>query len=123
MFTFGGTAILWKASLQPTTALSITEVDYMAITEAVKEGIRLKGFFNELTISKQPVSLFCDSHSAIYLAKDQMFHERTKHIDVRHQSVRDILKKGDLCIMKINTHKNPADIMTKPLPLDKFLLY
>ena len=57
LFTFGGTPISWKASLQPTTTLSTTEVEYMAITEAVKEGIWLKGFFNELTIGKQPISL------------------------------------------------------------------
>ena len=95
----------------------------MEITEAVKDVIWLKGFFNELTIDKQPISLFCDSQSAIYRAKDQMLHELTKHIDVRHHFVRDIFMKGDLCIMKINTHENPADMMTKPLPQDKFLLY
>ena len=122
LFTFGGTAISWKASLQSTTALSTTEAEYMAITEAVKEGIWLKGFFNELTIGKQPISLFCDSQSAIYLSKDQMFHERTKHIDVRYHFVRDIFMKGDLSIMKISTDKNPADMMTKPLSQDKFLL-
>ena len=122
LFTFGGTTISWKASLQSTTTLSTTEAEYMAITEAVKEGIWLKGFFNELTIGKQPISLFCDSQSAIYLSKNQMFHERTKHTDVRYHFVRDIFIKGDLSIMKISTDKNPADMMTKPLPQDKFLL-
>ena len=61
LFTFGGTIISLNASLQPTIALSTTEAEYMEITLAVKEGIWMKGFFNELTIGKQPISLFSDS--------------------------------------------------------------
>ncbi|KAG8501645.1 hypothetical protein CXB51_004727 [Gossypium anomalum] len=120
VFTIGGCAISWKATLQTTVALSTTEAEYMAITEACKEVIWLKGLFSELNEDLQISTVFCDSQSAIFLTKDQMFHERTKHIDVRYHFVRDIIARGDIVVSKISTHENPADMMTKSLPITKF---
>ncbi|KAG8498939.1 hypothetical protein CXB51_005359 [Gossypium anomalum] len=117
VFTIGGCAISWKATLQTTVALSTTEAEYMAITEACKEAIWLKGLFSELNEDLQISIVFCDSQSAIFLTKDQMFHERTKHIDVRYHFVRDIIARGDIVVSKISTHENPADMMTKSLPI------
>jgi hypothetical protein len=65
---------------------------------------------------------FYDSQSAIYLTKDQMFHERSKHIDVKYHYVRDIVAQGKQKICKISTHDNPTDMMTKPVPVVKFAL-
>ncbi|KAG8481449.1 hypothetical protein CXB51_026307 [Gossypium anomalum] len=96
VFTIEGCAISWKATLQTTVALSTTEAEYMAITEACKEAIWLKGLFSELNEDLQINTVFCDSQSAIFLTKDQMFHERTKHIDVRYHFVRDIIASGDI---------------------------
>ncbi|KAG8480749.1 hypothetical protein CXB51_025125 [Gossypium anomalum] len=120
VFTIGGCAISWKATLQTTVALSTTEAEYMAITEACKEAIGLKGLFSELNEDLQISTVFCDSQSAIFLTKDQMFHERIKHIDVWYHFVRDIIARGDIVVSKISTHENPADMMTKSLPITKF---
>ena len=49
-----------------------------------------------------------------------MFHERTKHIDIRYHFVRDLIAQGDIAVSKISTHDNPADMMTKTLPTSKF---
>ncbi|KAG8493487.1 hypothetical protein CXB51_010890 [Gossypium anomalum] len=114
VFTIGGCAISWKATLQTTIALSTTEAGYMAITKACKEAIWLKGLFSELNEDLQFSTIFCDSQSAIFLTKDQMFHERTKHIDVRYRFVRDIV------VSKISTHESSTDMMTKSLPIIKF---
>ncbi|KAG8477717.1 hypothetical protein CXB51_027597 [Gossypium anomalum] len=101
VFTIGGCAISWKATLQTTVALSTTEAEYMAITEACKEAIWLKGLFSELNEDLQISTVFCDSQSAIFLTKDQMFHERTKHIDVRYHFVRDIIARCDIVVSKL----------------------
>ncbi|WVZ64637.1 hypothetical protein U9M48_014131 [Paspalum notatum var. saurae] len=45
--------------------------------------------------------------SAICLTKDQMFHERTKHIDVRYHYIRGVIAQGDIKVRKISTHDNP----------------
>ncbi|KAG8474474.1 hypothetical protein CXB51_031434 [Gossypium anomalum] len=98
VFTIGGCAISWKATLQTTVALSTTEAEYMVITEACKEAIWLKGLFSELNEDLQISTVFCDSQSAIFLTKDQMFHEKTKHIEVRYYFVHDIIARGDILV-------------------------
>jgi hypothetical protein len=65
------------------------------------------------------IDLFCDSQGAIYLIKDQMFHERTKHIDVKYHYVREVIAEGRLKVPKISTHYNPADMMTNPILVAK----
>ena len=122
VFTIGGCAVSWKASLQATDALSTTEAEYMAISEACKEAIWLRGLYTELCGVTSCINIFCDSQSAICLTKDQMFHERIKHIDVRYHFIRGVIAKGDVKVCKISTHDNLADMMTKPVPATKFEL-
>ena len=63
--------------------MSTTEAKYMAVAEAAKEALWLKGLYSELCGIKSCITIHCDRQSAIYLTKDQMLIERTKHIDVR----------------------------------------
>ncbi|PHU25459.1 hypothetical protein BC332_03791 [Capsicum chinense] len=70
VFTIGGCAISWKATLQTTFALSTTEVEYMAIIESFKEAIWLKSLFGELSKDLQITMDFYDSQSAIFLRSD-----------------------------------------------------
>ncbi|KAG8486072.1 hypothetical protein CXB51_019444 [Gossypium anomalum] len=120
VFTIRGCAISWKATLQTTVTLSTSEAEYMTITKACKEAIWLKGLFSELNEDLQISTVSCDSQSAIFLTKDQMFHERTKHIDVWYHFVCDIIARGDFIVSKISTHENPVDMMTMSLPITKF---
>ena len=66
------------------------------------------------------MKLYCDSQSAIHLSKNSMFHERTKHIDVRLHFVRDIISSNVVKVEKISTLVNPADMLTKAIPVGKF---
>ena len=61
MFTIGGCAISWKATLQSTITLLTTNVEYLTITESYKETLWLKGLFGELSEQLQINTLFCDS--------------------------------------------------------------
>ena len=49
-----------------------------------------------------------------------MFHERTKHIDIKYHYVRDVITQGKLKVCKISTHDISADMMTKPVHVAKF---
>ena len=66
-----------------------------------------------------PMKIFCDNTGAITLAKESRFHKRTKHIKRRFNSIRDLVKEGDIEICKIHTDLNVADPLTKPLPWAK----
>ena len=103
-------------------ACSTTDAEYMAISEACKEAIWLRGLYTELCGDSSCPTVFSDSQSAIYLTKNPMYHERTKHIDVRFHYIRDVVAEGDLKVCNISTHDNPADMMTKPVPTNKFEL-
>jgi hypothetical protein len=96
VFTIGRCAVSWKATLQDVPAESTTEAEYMTINEAYKEAVWLKGLFSELCGDDFCIKLFCDSQSAIYLTKDQIFHERTKHIDIKYHYVHDVVARGKL---------------------------
>ena len=50
-----------------------------------------------------------------------MFPERMKHIDVRYHFVREIIARGDIVVSKVRTQDNPVDMMTKSLPIAKFM--
>ncbi|KAM2193758.1 hypothetical protein ACFX1R_028001 [Malus domestica] len=92
----------------------------MVVTEAIKEAIWLQGLLDDLGVQQDHVDVHCDSQSAIHLAKNQVHHARTKHIDVRFHFVREVIDEGDILLQKIETANNPADMLTKPVSLHKF---
>ncbi|KAK2447548.1 secreted RxLR effector protein [Trifolium repens] len=120
VFTLFGTAVTWKANQQSVVALSTTQAEYIALVEGVKEAIWLKGMIGEMGISQGCVKIHCDSQSAIHLANHQVYHERTKHIDIRLHFVRDMIETKEIMVEKIATEENPADMFTKSLSRVKF---
>ena len=86
IFTLFGSAICWKLGLQNVVALSTTKAEYMALTSAVKESKWLVGLISDFGIKQEGVSVHCDNNGAICLSRHQMFHERSKHIDVREHA-------------------------------------
>ena len=120
VFQLNGCTISWKANLQSTVALSTTEAEYMACTEVVKKALWLKGITRELGMNQRTVAVFFDSQSALHLNKNQVFHERTKHIDVRLHFIRDVISEGSVKLSKVSTEDNPANMLTKVLPKAKF---
>nr|GEW32659.1 retrovirus-related Pol polyprotein from transposon TNT 1-94 [Tanacetum cinerariifolium] len=120
VFTLEKAPISWKSTLQSTTTLSTMKVEYMAMTEAVKEAIWLQGLLSKLGIKPKFVTMHSDSQSAIHITKNQVYHARTKHIDVRYHFIREILEEGGVRIQKIHTSKNHADMVTKVVAGIKF---
>ncbi|GJT52209.1 retrotransposon protein, putative, ty1-copia subclass [Tanacetum coccineum] len=120
VFMVHGCVVSWKATLQHVVALSTTEAEYMALTEAVKESIWLKGLLIELGVNLRSVVVNCDNQSAIHLSRNAMFHERTKHINVRYHFIREIVESKEIRVAKIGTKDNAADAFTKVVPGPKF---
>nr|GEY51648.1 hypothetical protein [Tanacetum cinerariifolium] len=105
-----------KATLQHVVALSTTKAEYMALTEAVKESIWLKGLLIELGVNLRSVVVNCDNQSVIHLSRNAMFHERTKHSNVRYHFIREIVESKEIKVTKIGMKDNAADAFTKVVP-------
>ena len=119
LFTFAGGAVSWQSKLQKCVALSTTEAEYIAVTEAGKELVWIKTFFKELGMQQDEYVVYCDSQSAIDLSKNATYHSRTKHIEVRYHWIRDATEEKRFKLKKIHTDKNAADMMTKVIPKQK----
>ena len=120
IFTLYGCVISWKATLKPAVALSTTEAEYMSLTEGVKEGIWLQCLIDSLGLHVQRRILYIDSQSALCLAKNLVYHERSKYIDVRLNFIPNLIENKSFSIEKMSTVDNPADMLTKPLSFAKF---
>ena len=92
----------------------------LAMIEAMKEAVWLQGLLDDLEIDQDLLKINCDSMSAIYLIKNQVYHAKTNHIDVRFHFIRKILDEGDIELQKIHTKENPADMLTKVVSGVKF---
>jgi len=80
----------------------------------------LKGMIGELGITQECVKIHCDSQSAIHLANHQVYHERTKHIDIRLHFVWDMIESKEIVVEKVALEENLADVFTKSLPRSRF---
>jgi len=126
MVLFGTFPISWKSKKQLTVSKSSAEDKYRAMSQAASEVAWLVRLLSELGVPYcQPVTLHCDNQSAIHIAKNLVFHERTKHIEVDCQFTRDKVLEGLLQLAYIPTDLQLADILTKILPSaqHKQLLY
>ena len=120
VYTLGGTAISWASKLQQTVALSTTEAEYMAATQAAKEALWLKKLLKDLKLWDGPLQIRCDNQGAIKLSKHHVEHARSKHIDVQWHFLRDKVAEGDIAIEYCNTKEMVADCMTKAVPRGVF---
>lgn len=115
VFLMSGGAITWNSKKQPTIALSTTEAEYMALSTAVQETLWLNNLKKEILPKVPKIILHVDNQSAIQLAKNATFHNRTKHIDVKHHFVREAIEADLLELKYIGTKEMTADIFTKAL--------
>ena len=93
----------------------------MAATAAACQGIWLRNLLSQLSDMKQgPMTLYIDNKSAIDLARNPVFHGRSKHIDVRYHFIRECVERGEIVIKHIRTDEQRSDVLTKALATVKF---
>jgi len=94
----------------------------MALSEAVKEVLWVKGFINDLHTGLyfDNVPICVDNESAVKLSKNPEFYQRSKHIDICHYFLREHVRDGDITVTWISGKANLADMLTKALDPTKF---
>lgn len=93
----------------------------MASTVATCQEIWLQKILSQISdIKAGQVILYIDNRSAIDLAKNSIFHGRSKHIDIRHHFIREYVEQGKIVIKHVSTNEQQADVLTKVLSTVKF---
>ncbi|KAF3625553.1 Calcium-binding protein PBP1 [Capsicum annuum] len=117
LITLGGSPISWKSKKQPTIVLSSVEAEYRALRKVVYELSWLVRFLHDFDVNvSNPVPVFCDSQAAPHIARNPVFHERTKHIEIDCHFVRDYVYSGLVSLQFISSADQLDDVFTKPLP-------
>jgi hypothetical protein len=116
IFFLGRSPVSWQSQKQRVVAISSCEAEYMAATTAACQGIWLARLLGEM-LNEKPVKpkLLVDNKSAISLSKNPVFHERSKHIDIRYHFIRECVELGSIDIDYIRSSDQLADVLTKAL--------
>ena len=112
---YNGALLNYLTSKQATVSTSSTEAEYIAASEAVKEGLYFRNLINELVPVRLPIKTYIDNIGAGFIAQNDVNNARTKHIDVRYHLIRDWVSKGVVELFNIDTKDNRADMFTKAL--------
>ncbi|KYN22643.1 Copia protein [Trachymyrmex cornetzi] len=116
VFLLSNAAISWESRKQRTVALSSTEAEYIALSDAAKEAVYLSKFLSEIGLtSLSRVTIHNDNQGAGKLAMNPVFHSRSKHMDIRCHFIRQALSDHPLELIYTPTDDMIADVLTKAL--------
>jgi hypothetical protein len=120
-FSLGSAMISWQSRKQSSIALSTAEAEYIAACSASCEAIWLRKLLTGLfDLEMRATVILCDNQSCIKMTENPVFHDRSKHIEIRYHFIRDMVQRGALKLQYISTDEQVADVLTKPLSRVKF---
>jgi hypothetical protein len=115
-FFIGTSLVSWKSKKQAVVSMSSSEAEYRALAQATCEGQWLLYLLQDFLIPHDsPIMLYCDNKSAMHIAANPVFHERTKHIEIDCHVVRDKVQANIVHLLPVSSKEQVADIFTKSL--------
>ncbi|CAI7826446.1 unnamed protein product [Closterium sp. NIES-54] len=122
VFVYGGDAVSWSSSRIKCVTLSSTESEYVAATDACKEGRRLRFLLTEFKLLGKPTILRVDNKSAITVAEGLGLMGNLKHMERRYAWLQHMVRHGKFVLKYIRTTEQSADFLTKALHFSSFNL-
>ena len=120
-FSLRSAMISWQSRKQSSISLSTEEEEYIAACSASCEARWLRKLLIDLfDLEMRATLILCDNHSCIKMTENLVFHDRSKHIEIRYHYIRDMVQRGALKLQYISTDEHVAGVLTKPLSRIKF---
>ncbi|MBW0477039.1 hypothetical protein O181_016754 [Austropuccinia psidii MF-1] len=119
--TVFGNPISWVTKKQSVVAQSTTEAEFIAMNICVKQLRWMSYLLNDLGINSSKPTLYNDNSGALTISKQATLNDNTKHIEVRYQYLRELVLKKKLDIVQVSSEDMIADVLTKPLGVQKLL--
>ena len=124
-FFLGGGIITWCNKRQRTVSTSTLEAEYMAMSYRAREDVWIRRLLNEL-LPKQAIrkmEMLGDNETSLTLTRNLESQNCTKHIDIMHHHIRELVENGQLAIEWISSSNMLADGLMKALPAGPFKRY
>ncbi|GJT07633.1 putative ribonuclease H-like domain-containing protein [Tanacetum coccineum] len=116
----GRRLISWQCKKQTIVATSSTEAEYVAAANCCGQVLWVQNQMLDYGFNFMNTKFFIDNQSTICIVKNPVFHQRTKHIEIRHHFIRDANEKNLIQVLKIHTDENVADLLTKAFDGPRF---
>lgn len=121
LFSLGAGYFTWSSKKQETTAQSTAEAEYIAAASAVNHAIWLRKLLEDLGFEQtEPTRIMCDNMSAVSMAKNPVFHGRTKHIKIKFHFLREVQQSNEVLLVHCSSEEQLSNIFTKSLPKERF---
>ncbi|KAG8489717.1 hypothetical protein CXB51_017702 [Gossypium anomalum] len=120
-FTLGSSVFCWSSKKQQIVAQSTAEAEYIAAAAAVNQAIWLRKLLHDLNENQcDPTEIMVDDQSAVAIAKNPVFHGKTKHFKIKFHFVREAEQSKEVSLVHCCSQDQLADILTKPLGTARF---
>ena len=120
-----GACVSWFSRTQRCVTTSSTEAEYVAMGDCVKEALFIRNVLAFIDPTEKGKLLLVkeDNEGAIRLANSPSSSGRSRHIDVRHHFLRELVKEQTIKIEHVETSLQHADVLTKPLDTRAFRMH
>jgi hypothetical protein len=106
-FTLGSAMVSWCSKKQTSVALSTAEAEYIALCVAVREVVRLRKLLADLFgYEMYSIVIHCDNQSCVKLSENPIFHDKSKHIEIKYHYIRDMVQRKAVHVEYLSTRES-----------------
>ena len=114
-FYVGNNIVSWMSKKQNSISLSTAEAEYIVDGSYCTQLLWMQKLLHDYGIYQEYLTIYCDNTSAINISKNPVQHSRTKHIEIRHHFIRELVEDGTFTLEFIHTDDQKANLFTKSL--------
>jgi hypothetical protein len=120
-FNLGSAMTSWQSRKQSSISLSMEEVEYIAACSTSCESIWThKLLIVMFNLEMEATMILCDKQSCMNMVENLVFHDKSKHIEIRYHYICDMVQRGVIKLQYVGTDEQVVDVLTKPLSHVKF---